>query len=124
MSSLQYYNDAGAGEERNRLYHYSQAVVVGDTVKLAGQGGWTPENALDANDGDGQVELAFRNVERVLETVGLGWDDVYSVRTYHTSLPLSMAKTVETDARKVHTEPQADPDWDWGVPPCGSEDVD
>ncbi|EOD50793.1 putative endoribonuclease l-psp protein [Neofusicoccum parvum] len=99
MSSLQYYNDAGAGEERNRLYHYSQAVVVGDTVKLAGQGGWTPENALDANDGDGQVELAFRNVERVLETVGLGWDDVYSVRTYHTSLPLSMAKTVETLAK-------------------------
>lgn len=95
MSSLKYYNDAGAGEERNRLYHYSQAVVVGDIVKIAGQGGWTPENELDANDMDNQIELAFKNVERVLATVDLGWEDVYQVRTYHVSLPLSIAKTAE-----------------------------
>lgn len=99
MSSLEYYNDAGAGEERNSLFHYSQAVVVGNIVKIAGQGGWTPENELDGNDMDGQVELAFRNVERVLATVDLSWEDVYQVRTYHVSLPLSMAKTVEVLAK-------------------------
>lgn len=84
MSSLTYINEPGAGQKHSDLCHYSQAVILGNVVKLSGQGGWDQTGALDADDIAGQVDLAFRNVDRVLQTSGLrGWEDVYSVRSYH-----------------------------------------
>ncbi|KAG8742140.1 hypothetical protein FRC11_014489 [Ceratobasidium sp. 423] len=88
MSSLQYFNDKGPGEAKNREFHYSQAVIAGDVVKCSGQGGWDVNNVLDPTDDKRQIDLAFENVDRVLQTVGLrGWEDVYSVRSYHLDLP-------------------------------------
>ncbi|KAH7145379.1 Endoribonuclease L-PSP/chorismate mutase-like protein [Dactylonectria estremocensis] len=96
MSSLQYYNESGAGQKHSDLCHYSQAVVLGDIVKCSGQGGWDNTGKLDANDVKGQVDLAFENVDRVLQTVGLrGWEDVYSIRTYHVDIGASYDHTVE-----------------------------
>ena len=91
MSSLQYFNDPGAGQMQSDWFHYSQAVRIPGTsiVKCAGQGGWQPDDAaaIDKNDSDGQVERAFNNVEHVLRAAGLeGWQDVYLVRSYHTNV--------------------------------------
>jgi hypothetical protein len=38
MSSLEYYSTPGWGEYARENYHYSEAVRVGDTLYLAGQG--------------------------------------------------------------------------------------
>ncbi|KAM0543464.1 hypothetical protein ACHAPJ_012262 [Fusarium lateritium] len=90
MSSLQYYNDPGAGQKHSDLCHYSQAVAIGDAVKCSGQGGWDSGGNLDANDLDRQIDLAFENVDRVLQAAGLrGWEDVYLVRSYHVDMGAS-----------------------------------
>jgi enamine deaminase RidA (YjgF/YER057c/UK114 family) len=87
MSSLHYYDEPGAGTENGKNFHYRQAVVLGNTVKCSGQGGWTNDGKLDANDPIRQVDLAFENVDRVLQTVGLrGWEDVYLLRSYHVDM--------------------------------------
>ncbi|KAI5288760.1 hypothetical protein KEM55_008988, partial [Ascosphaera atra] len=98
MSSLTYSFDKGAGEKALRNFHYSQAVIIPGTkiVKCAGQGGWDPEGNLDDSDLKGQVERAFNQVERVLQTVGLsGWEDVYSLRSYHLDIDASLPLVVE-----------------------------
>ncbi|KAJ4256903.1 hypothetical protein NW762_008999 [Fusarium torreyae] len=90
MSSLQYYNDPGAGQKHSDLCHFSQAVIIGNTVKCSGQGGWDSEGNLDANDLNRQIDLAFENVDRVLQSAGLrGWEDVYLVRSYHVDMGAS-----------------------------------
>ena len=84
VSSLQYFNEAGAGTKHSDMCHYSQAVIVGDVVKCAGQGGWDNSGALNGDDYAGQVRNAFDNVERVLAAAGVsaGWEAVYSLRSY------------------------------------------
>ncbi|TVY68986.1 hypothetical protein LSUE1_G007369 [Lachnellula suecica] len=87
MSSLTYSNDSGLGPEINAQlstnFHFSQAVTIGDTVKISGQGGWDANLKFDASDLKGQIDLAFQNVDRVLQGVGLrGWEDVYLWRSY------------------------------------------
>ncbi|OQE23414.1 hypothetical protein PENFLA_c011G10910 [Penicillium flavigenum] len=90
MSSLTYINEEGAGQKHSDLCHYSQAVVLGNIVKCAGQGGWTETGDLDANNINGQVDLAFANVDKVLQATGLGgWEDVYSIRSYHVDIDSS-----------------------------------
>lgn len=89
-SSLTYINEEGAGQKHSDLCHYSQAVVLGNIVKCAGQGGWTETGDLDANNINGQVDLAFANVDKVLRATGLrGWEDVYSIRSYHVDIDSS-----------------------------------
>lgn len=89
MSSLKYTNEQGAGQKHSDQCHYSQAVELpGGIVKCAGQGGWTNAGDLNADDIPGQVDLAFENVDRVLQAVGLkGWEDVYSIRCLFLHLP-------------------------------------
>lgn len=65
-----------------RKFYYSQLVIVGDTLELAGQGGWNddfefPEKLTD------EIDWAFQNVERILKSVEASWDDVFKVRSYH-----------------------------------------
>lgn len=75
MSSLKYYVDEGPAVKIADPYHYSSAIIVG--VKCSGQGGWDRERNLDPHDQIKQVELAFQNVDHVLQGVGLrGWEDV------------------------------------------------
>lgn len=98
MSSLSFCDEPGAGTENGQKFHYRQAVVLGNTVKCSGQGGWTNDNKLDANDPIRQVDLAFENVDRVLQTVGLrGWEDVYLLRSYH----VDMGATYEYVVKKL-----------------------
>ncbi|KAF7158941.1 hypothetical protein CNMCM5623_004120 [Aspergillus felis] len=72
MSSLTYVNEAGAGQKHSDLCHYSQAVLLpANIVKCAEQGGWTNSGDLDDSDVKKQIDLAFENVDRVLQAAGL-----------------------------------------------------
>jgi len=95
MSNLTYINEKGAGTTNSDLFHYSQLVDLGAFVKLAGQGGWDNSGNLDYNEVE-QVNLAFENVDRVLQAAGLrGWEDVYSVRSYHVNIGESFQPMVD-----------------------------
>ncbi|KAH6974233.1 Endoribonuclease L-PSP/chorismate mutase-like protein [Ilyonectria sp. MPI-CAGE-AT-0026] len=96
MSGLQYSNYDGVGVTNNRLYSYSQAVCVGNVIKCSGQGGWDNEGNIDDQDLKGQIDLAFKNVEKNLKAAGAkGWSDVYSVKSFHISLSSSFDLMVE-----------------------------
>ncbi|KAH7118326.1 Endoribonuclease L-PSP/chorismate mutase-like protein [Dactylonectria macrodidyma] len=84
---LPFINEEGAGQKHSDLCHYSQAVVLPNgIVKCSGQGGWTTTGDL-TDDVERQVDLAFENVDRVLQAVGLrGWEDVYLLRSYSVNI--------------------------------------
>ncbi|KAG9253527.1 Endoribonuclease L-PSP/chorismate mutase-like protein [Emericellopsis atlantica] len=106
MSNEQYFNDAGAGQKHSDLCHYSQAVVFGDVAKCSGQGGWDTTGNVDADDVAGQVELAFENVDRVLQAAGFrGWEDVYLMRTYHVDIGTSFDLTVKKLKSRIPHRP-------------------
>lgn len=51
---------------------------------------------LDDSDVKKQVDLAFENVDRVLQAAGLkGWEDVYLFRSYHFDMDTSYHYVVE-----------------------------
>ncbi|KAJ5656577.1 hypothetical protein N7507_008527 [Penicillium longicatenatum] len=102
MSSLTYINEKGAGQKHSDLCHYSQAVILGNIVKCAGQGGWNENGDLNANDVHGQVNLAFENVDKVLQAAGLrGWEDVYSIRSYHVDIDSSFDHVVSSLKKRI-----------------------
>ncbi|KAH6673501.1 Endoribonuclease L-PSP/chorismate mutase-like protein [Halenospora varia] len=102
MSSLTYVNEEGAGQKHSDLCHYSQAVILGDVVKCSGQGGWDSTGAMDDTNTELQVKLAFENVDKVLQATGLrGWEDVYSVRSYHVDIGKSFPIVVEMLKKRI-----------------------
>lgn len=105
MSSLTYTNEAGAGQKHSDEGHYSQAVTLpatADIVKCAGQGGWDNTGYCDADNIKLQIDNAFDNVDRVLQAVGLrGWEDVYSVRSFHVDTDESWPLMVEKLKKRV-----------------------
>ncbi|KAI0452026.1 putative L-PSP endoribonuclease family protein [Xylaria acuta] len=89
MADLKYYNYPGVGEENRKNLSYSQAVRVGETIHVAGQGGWNPSAGVSSipRDIQAQIDQAFANVDLALKTAGgKGWAQVYSVRSYHVPL--------------------------------------
>lgn len=116
MSGLTYLNEEGAGQKHSDLCHYSQVVLLpGGVVKASGQGGWDTTGKTDAADPAGQIKLAFENVDRVLRTAGLrGWEDVYSIRSYHVDMEGTFSHMVEELRRRL---PDHRPIWtSIGVP--------
>jgi enamine deaminase RidA (YjgF/YER057c/UK114 family) len=82
MNKPEFFATPGYGERQLRLFHYSQAVKIGNRIETSGQGGWDdhwqfPE-ALE-----NEMARAFENVERTLATAGAGWQNVISVDSYH-----------------------------------------
>ena len=52
------------------------------------------------NDVEGQIELAFKNVELVLQHAGLkGWENVYLIRSYHVGIERSLQRCVEASRK-------------------------
>ena len=89
MSSLTYVNEQGAGQKHSDLGHYSQAVIIGDIAKLAGQGGWDNDGNLDQYDWKQQIKNAFENIDRVLQAAGFrGWEDVSVAIVWHGPDPI------------------------------------
>ena len=71
MAHLQYFNYKGIGEKRRELYHYSQAVRVGDTLECAGQGGWDAETGKISEDLETEIATAFENVKLNIQVIPL-----------------------------------------------------
>ncbi|KAH7131821.1 endoribonuclease L-psp family protein [Dendryphion nanum] len=87
MAHLHYSCYKGFGEEKREQLWYSQAVRVGDTIELAGQGGWDPETSEIPTDLEQEIDRAFANVEHCLKDAGgAGWSEVYKVRLYLTEV--------------------------------------
>ncbi|KAF2276810.1 YjgF-like protein [Westerdykella ornata] len=83
MSHLQYFSYEGFGDRVRKDTHYSQAVRIGDVVKISGQGGWDRITEKIPTDIEKQVAQAFDNVEHTLQKAGSkGWEQVYQVRIY------------------------------------------
>lgn len=62
---------------------YSQGVIAGNTLYLAGQIGLVPETGeLAGDDIVSQARQAFRNLQAVCEAGGYGFEDVVSVEVY------------------------------------------
>jgi 2-iminobutanoate/2-iminopropanoate deaminase len=69
--------------------HYSQAVVHGGLVYVAGQLPLDPATSEVSGNGAGeQTERALRNVQAVLESAGSGLDHLLSVTIYVTDRAL------------------------------------
>ena len=66
---------------------YSQAVVVGNTVYVAGQGGFDPVSGKLANATfEEEVTRTFENVKAILAAAGATMNDVVKVNVYLTDL--------------------------------------
>ena len=81
-SEVEFFVTPGLGEEMKRSRHYSQAVRIGNTVEISGQGGWDDELNFPESLED-EIVAAFDNVERTLAVAGASWRDVVSVNSYH-----------------------------------------
>ena len=94
-SSQTYINAPGAGQIHSDLCHFSQVLVLGNIAKCSGQGGWDNTGNCEY-DSDTQVQHAFDNVDTQLRAAGFrGWEDVYSLRSYHVDIDASWQKCVE-----------------------------
>lgn len=98
----------GYGERQLKLFHYSQAVRVGNRIETSGQGGWDddwhfPEPLAE------EIAQAFRNVERTLADAGAGWEHVIAVNSYHLGLPEEVNEVMTERFR--HYMPHHAPIW-------------
>jgi reactive intermediate/imine deaminase len=68
-------------------FPFSDAVVVGDTLYLAGTVGFDKDGKLPSSIED-EARLAMDNVKRVLESQGMTMDDLVSVQVFGTDFSL------------------------------------
>lgn len=71
---------------RHELYavhKYSAAIRSGDLLFVSGQVGSRPDGTPEP-DFEGQVRLAFDNLEATLKAAGCGLQDIVDVTTFHT----------------------------------------
>ena len=82
MDKPEFFVTPGYGEKFYEKLGYSQAVKIGNRVEISGQGGWSDD--LDFPDRlEDEIEVAFKNVERVLAAAGATWEHVIHVNSYH-----------------------------------------
>jgi len=82
MDKPEFFVTPGYGEMFYKKLGYSQAVKVGNRVEISGQGGWSDDLEFPDRLED-EIEVAFKNVERVLAAAGATWEHVIHVNTYH-----------------------------------------
>lgn len=68
-------------------FPFSDAVVVGDTLYLAGTVGFDKDGKLPATVED-EAKTAMENVKKVLESQGMTMDDLVAVQVYGTDFSL------------------------------------
>ena len=82
MDKPEFFVTPGYGEKFYEKLGYSQAVKIGNRVETSGQGGWSDDLEFPGRLED-EIELAFKNVERVLAAAGATWEHVIHVNSYH-----------------------------------------
>lgn len=96
---------------RQALYDqntYSAAVRSGDFLFVSGQVG-SREDGSPEPDFAAQVQLAFDNLQRVLEAVGASFEDIVDVTSFHTDPETQFATVMEAKARAFPEKPY--PNW-------------
>ncbi|EXK25392.1 hypothetical protein FOMG_17951 [Fusarium oxysporum f. sp. melonis 26406] len=107
--SFQLFNYPGQGVAFSDFGYYSQAVKVGNIVKLSGQGGWNETGEISCVI-EQELETTYDNILRALQSVNteLSFDDVYLVRSFHTDLRSSFEPLVQVSKRRF---PNHRPTW-------------
>jgi enamine deaminase RidA (YjgF/YER057c/UK114 family) len=67
---------------------FSDGVLVGDTLYLAGRIGTDPQTGNAPSDVDEEIKLLLDGVQSTLAAAGMGFDDLVSVQVYCTDLSL------------------------------------
>jgi 2-iminobutanoate/2-iminopropanoate deaminase len=81
----QYYGDAAGNPAAPP---FSQAVLVGDTLYVAGHIGLDPATQQAVANVDGEARAVMDATKQAVEAAGLGMDDLVSVTIYCTDLDL------------------------------------
>lgn len=105
----------GWGEKSLREYSYSTIMEADGRVELSGQGGWDP-GTLEFPTGrtlEAEINQAFDNVASMLKAVGLGWENVAHVNSYHVPEPggAILAATAEMGRQFRLRMPNHKPIW-------------
>ncbi|ETN39564.1 uncharacterized protein HMPREF1541_05790 [Cyphellophora europaea CBS 101466] len=101
MSHLQYFTYKGFGERVQKDTHYSQAVRIGNIVKISGQCGWDRLTEEIPSDIGQQVDRVFDNVEHTLRQAGgSGWEQVYQIRLYAAPFDMEVTEHFIRNLRK------------------------
>jgi enamine deaminase RidA (YjgF/YER057c/UK114 family) len=79
------------------------AVRVGDTLRLSGHTGETPDGAFPA-EAESQIRQVFSNVAVTLAEAGASWSDVIEINSFHVGL-LNQAEAVLRIAAEFLEEP-------------------
>lgn len=108
MSTATFHNYPGI-EDKSTQFHFSQAVVLGNTIRTSGQGGWQEDGEIAA-DLQREVELAFENVAKALKAANpnASWRNVVSMRSYHIDIDRSAELVI--DMMRLHV-PDHRPVW-------------
>ncbi|MBT2787035.1 MULTISPECIES: RidA family protein [unclassified Halomonas] len=96
---------------RQALYEqnaYSAAVRSGDLLFVSGQVG-SREDGSPEPDFDAQVQLAFDNLQSVMEAAGASFADIVDVTTFHTNPEAQFAAVMAAKARAFPEKPY--PNW-------------
>jgi enamine deaminase RidA (YjgF/YER057c/UK114 family) len=137
----EYTSYEGYSQRAKQMQNYSQAVRIGDTVEISGQGnfrcliqrvsancapgGWNRHTDTTVIDRDinRQYEQAFENVEHTLKTAGSkGWEDVSSIRSYYALMNDEAMEVMVRCLKKAC--PNHQPIWTAiGVPKLGLDDM-
>jgi enamine deaminase RidA (YjgF/YER057c/UK114 family) len=72
--------------------HIPAAVRVGDTLRLTGHTGETPDGVF-SSDYETQIRQVFRNIALTLAEAGATWSNVVEINSYHVGL-LNQAEAV------------------------------
>ena len=96
---------------RQALYEkntYSAAVRSGDLLFVSGQVG-SREDGSPEPDFAAQVQLAFDNLQSVLDAAGASFDDIVDVTSFHTDPETQFATVLEAKTRAFPDKPY--PNW-------------
>ncbi|MGP9467995.1 RidA family protein [Halomonas sp. TP35] len=94
-------------QRRQALYEkngYSAAIRSGDLLFVSGQVG-SREDGSPEPDFAAQVQLAFDNLQSVLEAAGASFDDIVDVTTFHTDPEAQFATVLEAKTRAFPDKP-------------------
>jgi enamine deaminase RidA (YjgF/YER057c/UK114 family) len=108
MGEPEFFVTRGYGERQLNLFHYSQAVRVGNRIETSGQGGWDDDWHFPGPLAD-EIAQAFRNVERTLASAGASWKHVIAVNSYHLGFPEEVNEVMTERFR--HYMPNHAPIW-------------
>jgi enamine deaminase RidA (YjgF/YER057c/UK114 family) len=115
MPKFKTFAPGGWGKKNLRDYSYSMVMEVDGRVEISGQGGWDP-GSLEFPTGrsiEAEINQAFDNVAFMLNSIGLGWENVAHVNSYHVQEPdgTILAATAEMGRQFRRRMPDHQPIW-------------